>query len=174
MCETCSPISSMWPTIASVRPSEVPEMRANEEPRWSEPTSAANAEHASRQIRAASVSCPEGPDAVRRCCRNSGAGTRAQGYSQREEPGTGEPWPREGGRLSRASREDGDAGFGVSPRRVRISYMPGDPPGEVTKGHYHGALLPAGRLRKQLAGKRWFALRVQQLPQHVMEDPAVA
>src|SRR5689334_24973919 len=74
MCETCSPISSMWPTIASFGPPPVPGTRANDEPRWSDPTSAAKPAHPSRHAFAAAVSCPEGPAAVRRLVSSSGTG----------------------------------------------------------------------------------------------------
>ncbi len=53
--------------------------RANDDPTRSPPTSAANSPHHSRQTRAGSVSCPEGPVAVSRRWRNSGIGT-GQGY----------------------------------------------------------------------------------------------
>ena len=63
MCETISPISSMWPTIASVGPPAVPGTRAQTDPMTSVTTSA-NAEAASRNTPAGAVSYPDGPWAV--------------------------------------------------------------------------------------------------------------
>ena len=70
-----TPISSMWPTIASVGAPSVAATRANDDPSVSEVTSA-NAEAASRQMRAGSSSCPEGPGAVSKSARRAGAGMR--------------------------------------------------------------------------------------------------
>ena len=69
---TAMPISSMWPTIASVGASFSPaRTRANDEPSVSEVTSA-NVAAASRQTLAASSSWPDGPEAVRSAVRSSG------------------------------------------------------------------------------------------------------
>ena len=70
----------MWPTTISVGPSAVPGTRANEEPIWSLPTSAANSLHQSRQTRAGSVSRPDGPTAVSRFSSSLGIDTSAEGY----------------------------------------------------------------------------------------------
>src|SRR5581483_10903743 len=59
------PISSMWPTIASVGPPATPATRACDEPTLSTPTSAAHCEQPSLHARAASVSLPDGPLASR-------------------------------------------------------------------------------------------------------------
>ncbi len=53
---TWTPISSMWPTTISERPSAVPLTRANDEPTTSLPTSSAHGVHPSRHTRAGSVS----------------------------------------------------------------------------------------------------------------------
>src|SRR5450755_2763321 len=75
MCETCTPISSMWPTTISVGPPAVPETRAYEEPTLSDPTSVANSAQPSRQTLAGSVSWPDGPAALIRRWSSSGVGT---------------------------------------------------------------------------------------------------
>ena len=67
-----TPISSMWPTSASVGAPSPARTRANDVPSVSEVTSA-NAAAASRQMRAGSSSWPEGPEAVRSAVRSSGA-----------------------------------------------------------------------------------------------------
>ena len=54
------PISSMWPTIASVGAPSPARTRAYDVPSVSDDTSA-NAEAASRQMRVGSSSCPDGP-----------------------------------------------------------------------------------------------------------------
>ena len=71
---TAKPISSMWPTSASVGAPSPERTRANDVPSVSLVTSA-NAPAASRQIRATGSSCPEGPAAVRSSRSRSGIGT---------------------------------------------------------------------------------------------------
>src|SRR5919198_669209 len=79
-----TPISSMWPTSASVAaPAEAPGTRAKVVPSVSAFTSA-NAPAAWRQTWAGSSSCPDSPGAVRSACSSSGTaiGLRIQPGSQ--------------------------------------------------------------------------------------------
>src|SRR3954466_14151029 len=75
MCVTIRPISSMWPTMASVGPSPVPFTRAIDDPITSTETSA-NPEAAARHAAAGAVSWPEGPVVVSRVRRTSGRAMR--------------------------------------------------------------------------------------------------
>ena len=69
---TATPISSMWPTSASVIAPSPARTRANELPSVSDVTSA-NDEAASRQMRAGSSSWPDGPAACSSDLSSSGA-----------------------------------------------------------------------------------------------------
>src|SRR5690242_9282483 len=73
---TISPISSMWPTTATVGPSPVPATRATVEPTESYSISAPNAAAASRKTAAGACSYPDGPGAVRSLRNESGSGMK--------------------------------------------------------------------------------------------------